>query len=85
LPTGYKIANLIPQLGIFIFGIPAIWFAGRRESWRRWGYILGLLGQPFWFWETISREQWVIAALCCAYTYSWAQGIWNYWVKAGRT
>lgn len=72
---------MIAQVFIFIFSASAIWFVSRRESWRRWGYILGLCGQPFWFWTLIATEQWGILALCVWYTYSWGQGVWNYWIK----
>lgn len=71
----------IPQLGAVLLGGLAIWFVGRRESWRRWGYILGLCGQPFWLWTTIAHEQYAIAAMCLWYAYSWAQGVWNYWIR----
>lgn len=74
----------ICQVGIAMFGASAIWFVGRREGWRRWGYILGLCGQPFWIWTAVSYRQWGILALTAFYTYSWAQGVWNYWVKPRR-
>ena len=69
----------LAQVGIFIFSTPALWLVSRRESWGRWGYIAGLAGQPFWFYTTIKAEQWGIVALCCFYTYSWLQGIYNFW------
>ena len=71
----------ISQIGILIFGCSAVWLVGRKEHWRRWGYVMGLCGQPFWFYTTITAEQWGIVLLCCWYTYSWAQGVYNFWIK----
>lgn len=72
------------QLGIMFFGASAIWFVGRREDWRRWGYIFGLLSQPFWIYPSIVNEQWGILVMTLFYTYSWCQGIYNFWIKDGR-
>jgi hypothetical protein len=72
---------MIVQIGIMIFGASAIWFVGRKEAWRRWGYILGLLGQPFWIYSSITTEQWGILILTLFYMYSWGMGVWNYWIK----
>lgn len=69
------------QIFIFIFGASGIWFVSRIEHWKRWGYILGMCGQPFWFYSAWNNEQWGIFLLSCFYTYSWGQGIWNYWIK----
>lgn len=69
------------QIGILIFGCSAVWFVGRREKWKRWGYILGLCSQPFWFYTTITHGQYGIALLSLWYTYSWGQGVYNYWIK----
>lgn len=75
---------MINQIFIFVFGALAIWLVSRTEKWRRWGYIFGLCGQPFWFWTTVTTEQWGMVALCAFYTYSWGQGVWNYWIKPSR-
>tara|TARA_B100002049_G_scaffold38583_1_gene25673 strand:+ start:4127 stop:4462 length:336 start_codon:yes stop_codon:yes gene_type:complete len=72
---------MIAQIAIMILGSAAIWFVGRKEQWKRWGYILGLIGQPFWFYTAYTNEQWGILIMCLFYTYSWVQGIYNYWIK----
>ncbi len=71
----------LSQLMIVLLGCSAIWFVSRKEQWKKWGYILGLCSQPFWFYTSISNEQWGIVALSCFYSYSWMMGIYNYWVK----
>ncbi|MDT8447413.1 MAG: hypothetical protein RRB13_11030 [bacterium] len=72
----------ISQTFILVVGAAAIWLVGRREAWKRWGYIFGMITQPFWFYTTIRAEQWGLFALSLWYTYSWGQGIYNYWFKA---
>ena len=72
----------LAQVAIVILGGSAIWLLGRREDWKRWGYVLGMLSQPFWFWATLRTEQWGLFVLSIWYTFSWGQGIWNYWIKA---
>lgn len=72
---------MIAQIGIMIFGASAIWFVGRKENWRRWGYILGLCSQPFWVWTAYQNEQWGILLMTFFYAYSWAQGVWNFWIE----
>jgi hypothetical protein len=76
-----RLSGMISQIAIMIFGASAIWFVSRTEKWKRWGYILGLCGQPFWIYTTIQNEQWGILIMTLVYAYSWAQGIWNYWIK----
>jgi hypothetical protein len=69
------------QFFIFIFGCSAIWLVSRREKWKRWGYIVGLCSQPFWLYTSFINKQYGIFALSLFYTYSWMQGIYNYWIK----
>jgi nicotinamide riboside transporter PnuC len=72
---------MLIQIAILIFGASSIWLVSRKEQWKRWGYILGLCGQPFWFYLTITTNQWGMFILTLFYTYSWIQGIYNYWIK----
>jgi hypothetical protein len=69
------------QIMILVFGCSAIWLIGRKENWKRWGYIIGFIAQPFWFYTGISNEQWGIVALTAVYTFLWGLGIYNYWIK----
>lgn len=71
----------ISQIAIFIFGVSAIWLVGRKESWRRWGFIMGLIGQPFWIYSFITNNQYGMLCMTAAYTYSWAMGVYNFWIK----
>src|SRR4051794_33783084 len=57
----------------------------KRESWRRWACIFGLLAQPFWFYAAWKAEQWGILAISTLYTYAWARGIRTHWLAPERT
>jgi len=73
--------DIISQVFVMIFGASAIWLVGRKEDWRRWGYILGLCGQPFWIYSFISNHQYGMLIMTLFYTYSWSMGIYNFWIK----
>ena len=69
------------QAIILILGGAAIWLISRREKWMRWGYIIGLISQPFFMYATYQEKQWGIFALAIWYSYSYSQGIYNYWIR----
>jgi hypothetical protein len=76
---------MIAQGGIILFGAVSIFLIGRKTArWRRWGYLAGLFGQPFWFWATWEAEQWGIMLLAVWYTYAWADGLRNNWRTDGE-
>jgi hypothetical protein len=66
---------------IFILGAPALWLLGRPEPWSRWGFVLGLLAQPFWYISILQEHQFGILALNVVYTYNWCQGIYFKFIK----
>lgn len=73
---------MIDQIVIASTGMTAVFLSQQsKEKWKKYASILGLLGQPFWFWATISAEQWGMFVLCIAYTYSWALGFYNNWIR----
>ncbi len=67
-----------------MLGSTSIWLVSRTEKWSRWGYIIGLISQPFWFYNSYINEQWGILLMSCFYTYSWSQGVYNYWIKKDK-
>lgn len=69
------------QAGLTAFACGAIILLGRKDRWQRWGYIVGMAGQPFWFWSSVSAGQWGVFAVSCVFTVGYAQGIWNYWIR----
>jgi len=72
---------MIDQLGIAATGVTAIYLSqDKRESWRKWACIFGLIGQPFWFYSSWVAEQYGIFALCFLYTLAWARGFKTHWM-----
>ena len=70
------------QIVIAFTGGLAIWLSqDTRLNVRKWASVLGLLGQPVWFYTTYKAEQWGIFALCFFYTASWAKGFINHWIR----
>lgn len=71
------------QAAILLFTGTALLLIALPESirWRRWGYLIGLLAQPFWYCATYRHEQWgmfIVSLLC---TFSWMLGVWNYLIR----
>lgn len=75
------ILYVISQIGIVVFGATAIFLVARKDKWQRYGYLFGLIGQPFWFIAVIHGEQWGMFTLCLFYTYSWVIGFKNHFLK----
>lgn len=71
--------EIIANTGIIIFGGSAIFLLSRKDHLARWGYIMGLLSQPFWFYIAISTGQIGVFVMSCWFTYCWIKGIYNYW------
>lgn len=75
------IYEIISQVGMLLFGGLAIFFVSKKNKWMRWGYIFGLIGQPFWIYMAVKTDQWGMLALTIFYTFNWMKGIYNYWIK----
>ena len=52
----------------------------KKPEWKKYASILGLIGQPFWFYTTFVHEQWGIFILSFFYTYAWFVGFKNNWL-----
>ena len=71
----------IDQIAIAVFGALAAWLSQeRREAYRRWACIFGMLGQPFWFYTSWKAEQWGIFAVSVLYAVAWMRGLWLHWL-----
>ncbi len=73
-----QIYDLISQVGIIIFGITSIVLVARKN---KWGFVVGLAAQPFWFTTSIVNEQWGIFGISFAYTVTWSYGIYEWFWK----
>ena len=67
------------QVGLLLFGAAAIYLVGLDSSnpYQKWGYVVGLLSQPFWLLSSYKSRQTGIFCLSIFYTYAWIAGIIN--------
>ncbi len=71
--AGGTLMDVLAQGGIFI-GAMAVLALG---SGSRWGFVLGLCVQPFWFYTAIRHRQWGIVAASVIYATGWALGVYR--------
>ena len=69
----------IVQGAIFTLSGFAIMFVN-VEGWAWLGPIMGILAQPFWFYESWLHKQWGIFLLTVWHLAAWVVGIWTYTV-----
>jgi len=69
------------QIFIAILSGLGIWLVARTDKYKKWGYIFGIASTPFWIYSSLKTHQWGIFALSLWFAYSWAMGIYNYWIK----
>lgn len=69
------------QLVIPITGASAIALSqSSKDKTRRWACILGLIGQPFWFYSTWTSGNYGIFLACFLYLLAWLKGFHQHWV-----
>jgi hypothetical protein len=68
------------QLALAFFGLSAMWLSmGHNPLGRKWAPVVGLAGQPFWLWFSVSANAWGLFALSLAYTAVYVRGAWVQW------
>lgn len=73
--------HLVCQVVILVGGIVNPFILGfKRVSIRRWGFIIGLGVQPFWWVTTWRAGQWGIFVSSIWYTLMLCWGIWQHWL-----
>lgn len=70
--------DAISQIGITIFGVSAIILVARKN---KWGFVLGLLSQPFWLITSALNKQWGVFLLSVIYCGTWCYGIYGWFFK----
>jgi hypothetical protein len=73
LPVKRTLMEKASQVGIFA-GALALLLTG---SGSRWGFVMGLSVQPFWFYTSIKHRQWGIVAASVIYATGWSIGIYR--------
>lgn len=52
-----------------------------RPNVRRFGPVFGLMSEPSWFYTTFIHHQWGLFAATFVYTFAWAKGFYNGWIR----
>lgn len=64
------------QVAIVFCSASSIYFlSGKRARWV--GFVLGLCGQPFWFYTSFVNRQWGVLLLSLWFTFCHARGFVN--------
>jgi hypothetical protein len=71
----------ISQIMLFLFGTLAVLLLTLNNRWSKWGPIIGVLAQPFFFYSAISDEAWGLFAVTFVYLFIYIYGIYNFWIK----
>ena len=67
------------QILTLLFGVPAVWMVGHSGFCRRWGFVVGLISQPFWAGTLILAHQYPLLIGTAFYTYMWYVGLRKNW------
>lgn len=74
--------NVAANILISLCGASAIFLSqSSHEERRKYACILGLIGQPAWFYTSYVSQNWGIFAVCFLYAFSWFKGLWSFWLK----
>ncbi len=65
--------DIVSQVFITILGVGAILLVDRRN---KWGFVLGLVSQPFWLVTSIIHDQWGVFLVTFAYIVGWGYGVY---------
>ena len=71
------ILEIITQICIGLFGVLAVILVARKN---KWGFVFGLISQPFWLITSLKHKQWGIVILAFVYAFSWGYGV-RQWFK----
>ena len=70
----------IAQAVITILSPTAIILVAKKN---RWGFVIGLMTQPFWFITALINKQWGVFLVSLVYTGSWILGVYEWFFKKG--
>jgi nicotinamide riboside transporter PnuC len=70
--------DIIAQIGIAVFGVAAIILVSKKN---KWGFVFGLISQPFWYVTSYLNGQWGVFFVSIIYTASWTYGVYNWFYK----
>ena len=63
------------QFAIGALSLAAMLMIASDGTWHRWGFVVGLISQPFWILATWRARQWGMFGLSVIYIFVWIFGI----------
>jgi hypothetical protein len=63
---------------IALLGTATIWMLAQNKPWSKWGFVIGLISEPFWLYSAVMSKQWGIILMCIVYTGCYIIGIKNH-------
>jgi hypothetical protein len=74
--------NLVSQIMIPILGLLSIFFLGcKKIRLVKFGFMFGLLAEPFWFYAAYTHQQWGVLLIVCAYFIGHSRGLFNSYMR----
>ena len=74
--------QIFANIFLAIVGVSAVWFSQSRDPKKaKWAPVLGLVGQPAWFYTSYVTGNWGIFVLCFFYTAAWGKGLYIHWFE----
>jgi nicotinamide riboside transporter PnuC len=70
--------DVVAQVGLAVFGVAAMALVASKN---KWGFVIGLISEPFWLYTSYVGHQWGIFFLSVVYTFSWAWGIYVWFYR----
>lgn len=72
--------NII-QFIILILSSLTIYLLTRLDKYSKYAFIIGLICQSFWIYETLNKFQWGMFLLSLFYVYCYLKGIYKEFIK----
>lgn len=68
-------SDFLVQSVIVLTSLGSAWFLGLNDPRRRWGFVISLIGQPFWIWTAIQHRQWGVLFGAFWFAYCGIRGV----------
>lgn len=75
---------IIVEIMIFVCGAGSIILLNLNNKYSKYGAVIGLIGQPFWFISAVRGESWGIVAASVMYSVSYCVGIYSFWLRKNK-
>jgi len=75
-----KALDAFSQVALTVLSISAILLVAKKN---KWGFVVGLVSQPFWLITSFINGQWGVFTVSVIYSFVWVFGIYEWFFKDG--